>query len=57
VGVLVALGGCQRVGVVPGPDGISGWAVVDAAIADDPVKLAELSEQLHNFPTENKPAN
>lgn len=36
----------HRVVDLPGPDGSSGWVVVSEAIADDPVKLAEIRDRL-----------
>ncbi|MFI0940604.1 hypothetical protein [Streptomyces sp. NPDC021020] len=42
---------------MPGPDGGNGWAVVGPAVADDPVRLAELSERLHSLPIRTSPAD
>lgn len=36
----------HRIVDLPGPDGSSGWVVVSDAIADDPVRLAEIRDRL-----------
>ncbi|MGA5120911.1 hypothetical protein [Streptomyces pseudogriseolus] len=39
---------------MPGPDGSRGFAIVEAAVADDPAKLQELREKHRRFVTEQQ---
>jgi len=44
----------HRVVEMPGPDGSTGFAIVEASAADDPKKLREIRESLHRWAAERE---
>jgi hypothetical protein len=44
----------HRLVELPGPDGSPSFAIVEAAVADDPAKLQELREKQRRFVTEQQ---
>ncbi|MBO8191589.1 hypothetical protein ITI46_07765 [Streptomyces oryzae] len=52
--MLIIGGADHRVVEMPGPDGSTGFAIVEASAADNPEKLREIRESLHRWAAERE---